>query len=144
MFKHVVAIVTEAWNNDDVDPKEAAERACQFMHHPYFAQDDNEFHTMMMDYVKLWLERQGEEREEVLSRLTKEGVVNQKNNTEGLKYGSTINVEIEKSKASKVASLGLFGVIALAFKKTFPFCFSSSNTQDATGRKSDFRKLQSQ
>ena len=68
MFKHVVGIVTEAWNDDSIDPKEAADRASTFMHHPFFAKEDDPMHKMMLEYVKEWLEQTDDEKDEILSR----------------------------------------------------------------------------
>lgn len=150
MFKHVVGIVTEAWNDDSISPQEAAERACKFMHNPFFADEDEPLHKMMHDYVIEWLEQTDDEKDEILSRctsanprralpavmvltldtVTRQSIIDQKHNTEGLRNRSTINRDIPKPKTSRIASKGLFGLIGMGFKKCFSCCGSPGNDDE--------------
>ena len=61
--------------------------------------------------------------------VTRQSIIDQKHNTEGLRNRSTINRDIPKSNQSQIASLGLFGLIGKGFKKVF-CCGSSTDETD--------------
>jgi hypothetical protein len=68
MSKRTVKRVVEAWNDLDSDPEKAADDVVALLHHPFFADEQDEGHKELAAYVEEWVGRLGEEKEEVLSR----------------------------------------------------------------------------
>lgn len=68
LFRRCVNAVANAWNDSSVDAEQVANEVCTLIHHPFFADPKNEGQKEMLNYIETWLERQGDEKEEVLSR----------------------------------------------------------------------------
>ena len=71
--------MVEAWDKPNIDPIEAANWALAALHHPYFASDSSKLQTEMFASIKEWSNSHGEEKAEVMNRLTKDSVRAQRN-----------------------------------------------------------------
>lgn len=75
MVKHTVPLIVQAWSDESVDPDQVISVILQAIHHPYFARDDCEIHSIMLNTVRGWLDGlDSNTRNQILTSLTKENV----------------------------------------------------------------------
>ncbi|TIA70156.1 hypothetical protein E3P91_03227 [Wallemia ichthyophaga] len=111
MITHIVnAVVKDGWDGE-ADPSSIADEALQALHHPDF-QNGSAIQEDMMQFVKDWIESQGEEKDEVLRRLERDSVLEHRNTTDGLSGGSMNPTDQEKYGKYYGASQGLQGLAA--------------------------------
>lgn len=71
--------IVAAWSDQSVDVRRTIDEILQALHHPYFADERSEIQMAMAQTVKKWYDGLGNDRQETLSRLSKESVRNGEN-----------------------------------------------------------------
>ncbi|THG93412.1 hypothetical protein EW145_g8383, partial [Phellinidium pouzarii] len=75
VVEHVVGLVVHAWYDGDDDPEQTINEVLKSFFHPYYASGSSAIQNDMLDSIRQWLDDHTEdEREVMLSSLTKESV----------------------------------------------------------------------
>ncbi|EIM22694.1 Het-C-domain-containing protein [Wallemia mellicola CBS 633.66] len=111
VITHAVnTVVKDGWDGDR-DPRSIADDCIQALHHPDF-QNGSQIQKDMVNFVKEWIESQGNEKNEVLKRLEKDSVLEHRNTTDNLSGGSAAPNDQEKYGQYHGARQGLQGLAA--------------------------------
>ncbi|KAH9941705.1 heterokaryon incompatibility protein HET-C [Epithele typhae] len=82
---HTANSVVKAWDDTSINIHHVTEDILQCLFHPNFQDNNSQIQRQMLDYMRTWVEGLGNQKHEILRRLSKDGVRNHKN----IRLGST-------------------------------------------------------
>jgi len=84
IVKHAVKGVVQAWGSTSVDPYHTINKILEAFHHPYFVDGSSDVQREMGEYMRDWIGKMSsQDREYVLSALTKDSVRHGRNKRRG-------------------------------------------------------------
>jgi hypothetical protein len=69
---HSVKTIVEAWDNANIDARQAVSRVLEVFHHPFYLNPNSAIQNEMGGFMKTWIDKMpGDERSYILNALTK-------------------------------------------------------------------------
>ncbi|TYJ55362.1 hypothetical protein B9479_003977 [Cryptococcus floricola] len=79
VVEHTVNLVVKAWDDTSMNTNQVTESALEALHHPAFATGNSEIQRKMIDKMREWFESTGNDKNEILNRLSSDNVKEGKN-----------------------------------------------------------------